>query len=368
MDMRDLLEQMRQNRRPVRIPPVKVGRYAAVIVVVILVAAAVKTSIYTVPADSEGVVQRFGLYNRTTAPGIHLKLPLGIETATAVPVTKVQKEEFGFRTVRAGVDSTYIGAEEIESGRVSGEGIVNLIRESGERVSVSRSVGAARDILRSEYIMLTGDLNIVDVEWIVQYKIKDARAWLFNIRDARHTIRDASQAVMRELVGNGSVDEAITIGRIEYEIAAKDALQDLLDQYETGIQIVAVKLQSSNPPLKVRPTFNEVNRSLQQKEQRINEAMKDYNQVIPKTSGEAKKLVETAKGYAAERVNRAQGDIARFESVYAEYRKAPQVTRQRMYLETMSKLLPQIQEKWIIEQGGADGGILMKLDLDAAQK
>jgi len=368
MDMRDLLEQMRQNRRPVRIPPVKMGRYAAVIVVLILVAAAVKTSIYTVPTDSEGVIQRFGLYHRTTEPGIHLKLPLGIETAAAVPVKKVQKEEFGFRTIRAGVDSTYVGAEEIESGRAPRDALMSVLSESGEKVSSANAGAAAREVLRGEYIMLTGDLNIVDVEWIVQYKVRDSREYLFNVRVPRYTIRDAAQAVMRQLIGNGSVDEAITIGRIEYEIAAKDALQKLLDEYETGIHIVAVKLQSSNPPLKVRPTFNEVNRALQQKEQRINEAMKDYNEVIPKTRGEAKKLIETARGYAAERVNRAQGDIARFESVYAEYRKAPQVTRQRMYLETMSKLLPQIQEKWIIEQGGADGGILMKLDLDAAQK
>jgi len=212
--------------------------------------------------------------------------------------------------------------------------------------------------------MLTGDLNITDVEWIVQYQIKDARSYLFNIREPRQAIRDASQAVMRQLIGNGSVDEAITIGRIAYESAAKESLQRLLDEYETGIHIVTVKLQSSNPPQRVRPAFNEVNKALQQKEQRINEAMKAYNEAIPKTEGEAKKLIETAKGYAAERVNRAQGDIAKFEKIYEQYSKAPDVTRQRMYLETMSKLLPLIPEKWIIEQGGAEGGILMKLDLE----
>jgi membrane protease subunit HflK len=224
----------------------------------------------------------------------------------------------------------------------------------------------AGDLLRREYIMLTGDLNIVDVEWIVQYKIKNPRQYLFNIRDARQTIRDCSQAVMRQLVGNGSVDEAITIGRMEYEASGKEMLQSLLDNYETGIHIVTVKMQSSNPPQRVRPAFNEVNKALQQKEQRINEAMKQYNEVVPKTRGEALRMIETAKGYAAERVNEAQGDVNKFEKILTEYQKAPTITRQRLYLETMGKVLPQIPEKWIIEQGGADGGILMKLDLDNA--
>lgn len=334
----------------------------------VVAAIGIATSIYTVPADSAGVVKRFGRYNRTTEPGIHLKMPFWIDAAVAVPVKKVQKEEFGFRTLQAGVDSRYLGAEEIDAGRSNSEDLIKLISESGERVSRSRTsqmVEQAREILRGEYIMLTGDLNITDVEWIVQYRIKDARSYLFNIREPRQTIRDASQAVMRQLVGNGSVDEAITIGRIEYESTAKELLQTFLDEYETGIHVVTVKLQSSNPPQRVRPAFNEVNKALQQKEQRINEAMKAYNEAIPKTKGEAQKLIETARGYAAERVNRAKGDVAKFEKIYEEYRKAPDVTKQRMYLETMSKLLPLIPEKWIIEQGGAEGGILMKLDLDS---
>jgi membrane protease subunit HflK len=334
------------------------------IVFCVLVIITLKTAIYTVPTDSAAVVKRFGRYNRTSEPGIHLMMPFGIETATDVPVKRVQKEEFGFRTLKAGVDSRYLGVDEIDSGGPTNEDLIALIRESGERPSKSALRSRAKDILMGEYIMLTGDLNITDVEWIVQFKIKSAENYLFNIRNPEQTIRDASQAVMRELVGNGSVDEAITIGRIEYEIVAKEGLQRLLDEYETGIHIVTVKLQSSNPPRRVRPAFNEVNKALQQKEQRVNEAMKTYNEVIPKTKGEAKKMIETAKGYAAERVNRAEGDIAKFEKIYAEYRKAPEITKQRMYLETMSRLLPQIPEKWIIEQGGAEGGILMKLDLD----
>ena len=343
----------------------KWGKIGALIIVVVL---GLATSIYTIPTDSAGVIRRFGGYSRTTEPGIHLKMPYWIETATAVPVKKVQKEEFGFRTLKAGVDSRYLGMEEIEAGRANSEDLRRLINESGERDLRSRNRGLveqAKDVLRGEYVMLTGDLNITDVEWIVQYKIKDARNYLFNVREPRETIRDASEAVMRLLVGNGSVDEAITIGRIEYENSAQEMIQQLLDEYETGIHVVTVKIQSSNPPQRVRPAFNEVNKALQQKEQRINEAMRAYNEAIPKTKGEAKGLVETARGYAAERVNRAEGDVAKFERVYEEYQKAPEVTRERMYLETMSKLLPQIPEKWIIEQGGADGGILMKLDLES---
>lgn len=369
MEIRDLLERIGGNQgRGYR----SIGmKWVIVAVVVVVVAIGLITSIYTVPTDSASVVKRFGRYSRTTEPGIHMKIPYWIETAVAVPVKKVQKEEFGFRTLKAGVDSRYLGIEELNAGRPHPDDLVKLIRESGERAARGGSLQLgeqAREILRGEYIMLTGDLNITDVEWIVQYRIKDAKSYLFNVREPRQTIRDASQAVMRQLVGNGSVDEAITIGRIEYENSGKEMLQKLLDEYETGIHVVTVKLQSSNPPQKVRPAFNEVNKAQQQKEQRINEAMKAYNEAVPKTDGEAKKLIETSKGYAAERVNRAQGDVAKFEKIYEEYRKAPEITKQRMYLETMSKLLPLIPEKWIIEQGGADGGILMKLDLESGSQ
>lgn len=342
-----------------------VWRWIKVAAIAVVVIIGLVTPIYTIPADSAGVVKRFGRYSRITDPGIHLKLPYGIETATAVPVKKVQKQEFGFRTLKAGVDSRYLGAEEIRTGRVRTDDLYRLIRESGESAGPEgRSLAQrATDILQGEYIMLTGGLNIIDVEWIVQYRIKDAAKYLFNIRNPVQTIRDASQAMMRQLIGNGSVDEAITIGRIEYENEAKEQLQKRLDEYDSGIHVVTVKLQSSNPPQRVRPAFNEVNRALQQKEQRINEAMKEYNEVIPRTRGEAKRVIETAKGYAAERVNQAEGDIQKFEKVYAAYKQAPDITRQRMYLETMTKLLPQIPEKWIIEQGGAEGGILMKLDV-----
>ncbi len=344
-----------------------VWRWLQLAIFLVFILLGAKTAIYTIDTDSAGVVKRFGKYHRTTGPGIHLLFPFWIETATEVPVTRNQKEEFGFRTMQAGVDSRYLGIEELDRGQVPQDDLKTLIRESGEGTfgqSSSSLRSRVQDILRGEYIMLTGDLNIVDVEWIVQYKIKEPRQYLFNVRDPRYTIRDASQSVMRQLIGNGSVDEAITIGRIEYENNGKDLLQELLDEYETGIHIVTVKMQSSNPPLRVRPAFNEVNKSQQQKEQRINEAMKLYNEVIPKTIGEAKRVIETAKGYAAERVNQAEGDVAKFAKVLVEYQKAPEITRRRLYIETMSKVLPEIPEKWILEQGGAEGGILLKLDLD----
>lgn len=366
MEIRDFLEAIKGPYEAGYTP--RVSRWVTAAVLVVVAVIGISTAIYTVPTDSAGVVKRFGKYSRTTEPGIHLMLPFWIETAADVPVKRVQKEEFGFRTLKAGVDSQYLGVEEIDAGRSRTEDLIRLIVESGERVSRSGArqlAEMAKEILRGEYVMLTGDLNITDVEWIVQYKIKNARNYLFNVRIPEQAIRDASQAMMRRLIGNGSVDEAITIGRIEYESDAKKLLQELLDEYETGIHIVTIKLQSSNPPQRVRPAFNEVNKALQQKEQRINEAMKEYNEAIPKTEGQAKRLIESSKGYAAERVNQAEGDIDKFKKIYEEYKKAPDITKQRMYLETMSKLLPQIPEKWIIEQGGAEGGILMKLNLES---
>jgi len=366
MDIRDILEDMRHGQAP-RVPTLN-RKWIVLAIIVVVVLVALKTMIYTVATDSHGVVLQFGRYSRTTEPGIHLKLPFGMETAESVPVKKVQKEEFGFRTLKAGVDSVYLGIEEISSGQYHPEDLIKLIRESGAHAGRNQQLARmAQDILQGEYVMLTGDLNIVDVEWIVQYKIKNARDYLFNIRDPRQTIRDVSQAVMRQLIGNGSVDEAIILAREENQDEAEEALQARLDAYAAGIYIQAVQLQDCNPPRRVRPAFDDVIKAQQQKETRINKANRAYNEVIPKTRGEAQKLIETAKGYAAERVNEAEGNVARFAKIYEEYKKAPEITRQRMYLETMTKVLPLIPEKWILEQGGADGGILMKLDLVPGQ-
>ncbi|MEK6857472.1 MAG: FtsH protease activity modulator HflK, partial [Nanoarchaeota archaeon] len=215
-----------------------------------------------------------------------------------------------------------------------------------------------------EYLMLTGDLNMADVEWIVQYDIKDPVAYLFNVKEPRNTIGDASQAVMRQLIGNGSIDEAITIGRIENEIGAKEGLQILLAQYNSGVRVGAVKLQSSNPPKRVREAFNEVNKSMQQKEEKINNAMQQYNQEVPRAKGEAQREIEEAEGYALERVNEANGNAEKFLKILEEYKKAPEITRQRLYLETMSELLPKIKDKIIVDDKGLSSGFYRMFNLD----
>ncbi len=320
-------------------------------------------SFYTVPNNSVGVVQTFGAYSRSTEPGLHLKMPL-IEGVTKVPIKQVQKVEFGFRSLKPGIDSQYIGVKELKEGRVPQKDLQTLLLDCDIDLESKKGelVNAAENALRDEYLMLTGDLNMADIEFIVQYDIKDARGYLFNIREQKKTIRDAAISIMRQLVGNGSVDEAITIGRIDYENECKIKLQELLDQYQSGINVQMVKLQSCNPPEKVQAAFNAVNEALQKRETRINEARKAYNEVIPKAKGEALQEIEKANGYATKRVNEAQGDVTRFERVLTEYKKAPEVTRQRMYLETMGKVLPEIKEKWIVENG--NNGLLRLLNLN----
>jgi len=316
-------------------------------------------SIYTIQPDSVGVVKRFGKYVRQEPPGIHLKIPYKIETVDKVPVQKVHLVECGFRTLEAGVNSRYIGREEIEQGKVSDSELSDLVRQSGERIPPGMSDrDFAIDMLRREYLMLTGDLNLADVEWIVQYTIKDASSYLFNLKEPELTVRDASQSVMRQLIGNGSIDEAITIGRTDYETQGKEILQKLLDTYNTGIHVVALKIQSSHPPERVRDAFNAVNQAQQNKEKRINQAMASYNEEVPRVEGEAKAMIERADGYALKRVNEADGDAKKFNSVYEQYSQAPAITRQRMYLETMNKVLPQIDEKWLVEE---DLGGLLKI-------
>jgi len=301
------------------------------IIVAIFVVLMIATGLYSVGADEVGVIQRFGKYVRRTNPGLHLKLPFGIETARKVKVKKVFKEEFGFRTVEADIRTKY-----------------------------------ASSGYKDESLMLTGDLNVAEVEWIVQYKVKDAYDYLFKIKDPVETLHAMSEAVMRRVVGDRSVTEVLTVGRIEIAKEVEVGLQDLLDQFESGIQIVTVKLQDVNPPEPVRPAFNEVNRAKQDKEKMINEAWEDYNKRIPKAQGEAEQRIAEAEGYALERVNRSLGDVALFKQVYAEYRRAPDVTRRRLYLETMSEMLPRLKYIYIVDE--KQKSILPLLDLGGARK
>lgn len=289
---------------------------------------------YQVNADEVGVVQRFGRYVRTTEPGAHFKLPF-LEGVTRVPVQRQLKSEFGFRTTRADVRSEY----------------------------------AQTDETLQESLMLTGDLNVAVVEWIVQYKVRDPYKYLFKVRNLDDatgrrvtTFRDMTEAVMRAIVGDHSVNEVLTVGREKIEIDARTLLQTLCDRYETGLEVQQVVLQDVNPPDPVKPAFNEVNQAIQEKERSINDAWAEYNQVIPRAKGEAEQAIRGAEGYALQRVNNAHGDVSRFINIHEEYRKAPEVTRKRLYLETLNDILPKAGRKIIIDE--RNRGLLPLLNLD----
>ena len=269
---------------------------------------------YQIGPGEAGIIQRFGKHVRTTYAGLHFKFPYGIEKLTKVNIEHVYKEEFGYRTKRAGVVTEY---------------------ETGK--------------LTEESLMLTGDLNCADVEWIVQYKIDDPAKYLFKVREPKVTLRDLSEAVTRQVVGDHTVTEVLTIGREQIANQIQMQLQELINLYELGIRIVTVKLQDVNPPDQVKPAFNEVNEAKQEKERSINQAWEDYNKVIPKAEGEAQQIIAVAEGYANERINRALGEAKKFTSVLEEYRKAPEVTKQRLYLETLNSILPEVKQIYIID-------------------
>lgn len=298
-------------------------RRALIIVVLVIIVA---SGLYSVGADEVGVIQMFGKYVRRTDPGLHIKVPFGVETVKKVKVKKVFKQEFGFRTIKADIRTKY-----------------------------------ATSAYKGESLMLTGDLNVAEVEWIVQYKVKEPYNYLFKIKDQVETLRSMSEAVMRRVVGDRSVSDILTFGRIEIAKEVEVGLQELLDRFESGIQIVTVKLQDVNPPEPVRPAFNDVNRAKQDKEKMINEAWEDYNKRIPRAQGEAEQMIAKAEGYALERVNRSLGDASLFKQVYREYRMAPNVTRRRLYLETMNKILPSMKDIYIVDE--KQKSILPLLDL-----
>ena len=308
---------MREDLNPLdfKLPKIKPGVIRGIIVAAVVVILLVG-SVYQVSPEELGVILRFGKFTRTADPGLHFKMPLGIEKLTRVPMQRQLKLEFGFRTTRPGVRSEY---------RITPE-------------------------TAKEAVMLTGDLNVVVVEWIVQYKIKDAYNFLFKLRNVEDTFRFMNEAVVRKIVGDNSVDEVLTIGRARIASQAKEELQLLCDLYEIGIDVNQLIFQDVNPPDLVKPSFNEVNESLQEKERKINEAWSDYNQEIPRASGEAEQVIRGAEGYATERVNRSQGDAALFTSVYKEYARAPLVTRKRLYLETINEVLLKIKKKIILDE------------------
>ena len=311
MDFRTPEELLGLRKKfPFKFKPGLVAIFAAVFFVLIVVS----TMFYKINHNELGVVLFLGKYIRTSTPGLHVKLPLGIETVTPVKVKKIFKEEFGFRSLQAGVRTRY----------------------SAQSYS-------------DESLMLTGDLNALDVTWIVQFRVKDPVKLLYQIRTPVATIRDISEVVMRRLVGDYSVDEVLTTKRAEINDLAEIELQKVLDSYESGIDIVTVKLQDVTPPAKVQAAFNEVNEAKQEKERTINQALQAYNKIIPKARGEAEKMVLEAEAYAVNRINRAKGDAHRFTAVLTEYRNAPKVTRTRLYLESLEQVMKRPKEKFIID-------------------
>ena len=300
--------------------PILIG-LAAILVLVFLMG-----SVYQIEPEEAGVVLRLGRYVRTTDPGLRFKLPF-FEQVEKVPVERQLKQEFGFRTQVAGVQSTFLTAG-----------------------------------LEDESLMLTGDLNVAVVEWIVQYRVADPYDYLFRVRNVEETFRDMNEAVVRAVVGDRTVTEVLTIGRQDIEVTAQVALQELCDQYQNGIRIEQVVLQDVNPPDPVKPSWDEVNQAQQQRDRLINEALTDYNAVIPRARGEAEQAILQAEGYALNRVNRSEGDAARFIAVYEEYQQAPEVTRRRMYLETMSAMMARVPNKVILDSDAQ--GILPLLSID----
>lgn len=307
--MDDLLNKISKIKLPGKLPG------GPIIVLIILGLFFGSSTFYTIGVDEVGIIQRFGRYIRTTQPGLNFKLPTGIEKVTKVKVRRVYKEEFGFRSARQESRSRYAS--------------------SSENVNVS--------------LMLTGDLNVALVPWIVQYRIKDPYNYLFKVRDVRRLLLDMSEASMRRVVGDRSINEVIS-KRDEIAVMAKQVLQEELDRSEAGIQIVTVEMKKTNVPGPVQPSFNEVNQAIQEKEKMIYQAKEEYNRAIPQARGEAERVIKAAEGYALDRVNRAKGDASRFVSRYNEYAKSKEVTKRRLYLEAMAVLFPKVGAKYIVDE------------------
>ena len=274
------------------------------------------TTFFQIRPEEVGVITRFGRYIRKEESGLHIKFPI-LERLYKVAVERQLKEEFGFRTISSGIQSQY----------------------------TKRGTS-------DESLMLTGDLNLADVEWVVQYRIDDPYRFLFKVREPVNTMRDISEACMRQIVGDRTVNEVLTVGRAEISTIVHQEIQRLCTEYSLGIKIEQVILQDVNPPDPVKDAFNAVNQAQQEKETLINQARSEYNKIIPKARGQAEETIQKAEGYAAERVNNALGETTRFNALYREYIKAPDITRQRIYLETMQSVIPRLGNKIITDEEG----------------
>ena len=293
------------------------GKFGFIAILLVLVLGwAAFTSFYTVQPEQRAVVKRFGAVVDITDPGLHFKLPFGVDQVQRVATERVLKQEFGFRT--------------------------SSTRESGPSAYSSKN-------LQAESLMLTGDLNMIEVEWVVQYRIQDPIKFLYQLREPTRTLRDISESVMRRIVGNMLGSEVLTIGRVEIQREATGEIQAILDGYDSGIHISTVEMQDVVPPPAVQPAYNEVNEARQERERMINEAQRQVNSKIPNAEGSALRTIAEAQGYATERVNRAHGESARFSAVLREYRQAPEVTRTRLYLESLNDVLPTIGQILMVQ-------------------
>ncbi len=298
-----------------------------VIVGVVVLVVVLSTAFFQVGPEEVGVIVRFGKYQRTVNPGLNYKVPF-MESVYKVPVERQQKLEFGFRTTNPGTRTEY-----------------------------------TRQGTTDESLMLTGDLNLADVEWVVQYRIDNPYNYLFKVRNPETTLRDISEAAMRQIVGDRTVNEVLTVGRAEISSKLQELIQKICREYSLGVKVEQVVLQDVNPPESVKAAFNAVNEAQQEKETLINQAKAEYNKVIPKAAGQAKETIQMAEGYASERVNNAKGDVARFNALYTEYIKAPEVTKTRIYLETMESVIPKLGQKIITDQKGNSVLPLLQMQL-----
>jgi membrane protease subunit HflK len=310
-ELEAMLAQLQRRWMGFKAGPI-IGLGALVAVLILL-----WSSWFTVQPEETGVVQRFGKVVRTAGPGLHFKWPYGIDTVRLVPTARVLKEEFGFRS---------------------------LASAPGQRTQFS-----SNQAYKTESLMLTGDLNVIDVQWILQYRIEDPIRYLFQVRDTRQTIRDITESVMRRVVGNRLGSDVLTVGRAGVSTMVKEEIQQILSAYETGVRLVTVELQDVTPPDPVKPAFNEVNEARQDKERTINQAEEQVNREVPKAGGEAARSVREAEGYAIERVNRARGEATRFQAILAEYQQAPEVTRRRLHLEALGRFMAEMKGLYIVD-------------------
>jgi membrane protease subunit HflK len=332
-ELEDILAQLQQQWRGFRAGPI-VGLVAAVVVLIVL-----WSSWFTVQPEETGVVQRFGQVVRTAGPGLHFKWPYGIETVRLVPTARVLKEEFGFRS---------------------------LASAPGQRTQYTGTQAMGNQAYKTESLMLTGDLNVIDVQWILQYRIEDPIRYLFYVRDTSKTIRDITEAVMRRVVGNRLGSDVLTVGRVAVSTTVKEEIQLIMNAYDTGVRLVTVELQDVTPPDPVKPAFNEVNEARQDKERTINQAEEQVNRELPKAGGEAARSVREAEGYAIERVNRARGEATRFQAILAEYQQAPEVTRRRLHLEALGRFMTDMKGLYIVDSD--QKAMVPWLSLDSAPK